>query len=93
MSYGASMLSTDLEKMKENHYFWKYRPNAIETLHFTQHNPWKTVTETIHPAVYAMMREWLDSISDAPKGLPPLPKFFTEMSSSESVKANGGPPS
>jgi hypothetical protein len=76
MSYGASMLSTDLEKMKENHYFWKYRPDAIETIHFTQHKPWKTVTETSHPAVCAMMREWLESVSDAPEGLPPLPDIL-----------------
>jgi hypothetical protein len=40
MSYGASVLSSDLAIQDENHYFWKYRNNAIETMHFTTHvNP------------------------------------------------------
>jgi alpha-N-acetylglucosamine transferase len=92
MSYGASMLSTDLEKMKENHYFWKYRPDAIETIHFTQHKPWKAVTSTSHPAVCAMMREWLESVSDAPKGLPPLPDILRKCPP-PSVNADDGRPS
>jgi hypothetical protein len=74
MNYACSMLSTDLEKRPENYYYWKYRRNIIETIHFTQHKPWKKVTETEHPAVCSMLREWLESVKDAPKDkLPKLP--------------------
>lgn len=74
MNYASSMLSTDLEKRRENYYFWRYRRNMIETIHFTQHKPWKKVTETKHPAVCSVLREWLESVKDAPKEkLPRLP--------------------
>ncbi len=77
MSYASSMLSTDLEKRPENFYFWLYRRNLLETLHFTQHKPWKKVTETKHPAVCSMLREWLETVKDAPADrLPKLPNVL-----------------
>lgn len=85
MSYASSMLSTDLEKRKENFYFWKYRRNMIETLHFTQHKPWKKKTDTNHPAVCSMLREWFESVKDAPRDkLPKLPNVMRSCPPPES---------
>ena len=82
MSYASSMLSTDLEKRPENYYYWKYRRNTIETIHFTQHKPWKKVTETSNPAACSMLREWLESVASAPKEkLPKLPDFLSKCPS------------
>ena len=79
MNYASSMLSTDLEKRPENFYYWKYRRHMIETIHFTQHKPWKKVTETKHPAVCSMLREWLESVKDAPEEkLPRLPHVLRD---------------
>jgi hypothetical protein len=76
MSFGASVLSSDLAKQDENHYFWKYRNNAIETMHFT-HKPWSTNTHPQSVALCAMFREWLESVSDAPQDrMKPLPNFL-----------------
>jgi hypothetical protein len=76
MSYGASVLSSDLAQQDENHYFWKYRNNAIETMHLT-HKPWSTNTHPRSVALCAMFREWLESVSGAPQDrMKPLPNFL-----------------
>lgn len=81
MSYGASVLSTDLRKVKENEYFWKYRNDAIETVHFTLDKPWsrKTVKKQGNPVLCAVMEEWLESVKNAPaKELHPLPNVLEQ---------------
>jgi hypothetical protein len=77
MNYGCSVLSSDLEEKFENHYYWMYRNQAIETMHLTKHKPWKEKTESSKPATCAMLREWGESIKDAPLDkMPPLPNFL-----------------
>ena len=74
MSYGASVLSSDLNRVNKNEYFWKYRNDAIETVHLTLHKPWKSKTSASHYVLCAVLKEWVDSVADAPKrDLPPLP--------------------
>lgn len=77
MNYGCSMLSSDLESQFENHYYWKYRNHAIETLHLTKHKPWKDKTESSKEPTCAMLREWGESVKDAPLDkMPPLPDYL-----------------
>jgi len=77
MNYGCSVLSSDLEDRFENQYFWRYRNHAIETLHLTKHKPWKPKTETSKPATCAMLREWGESVKDAPLNkMPALPDYL-----------------
>lgn len=74
MSYGASVLSSDLKRVRNNDYFWKYRNKAIETVHFTTEKPWKGKTGPRHPILCRLMKDWLESVSSAPKNeLPELP--------------------
>jgi hypothetical protein len=79
MSYGSSVLSSDLDKQKKNHYFWRYRPQAIDTIHFTIHKPWKARTATNSPVLCAVLGDWKESVSSAPKEqLKPLPDFLRD---------------
>ena len=74
MSYGASVLSSDFEVYDKNHYFWKYRNNAIETVHFSTHKPWWIDTHPRSAVLCTIFREWLESMSDAPQSrMKPLP--------------------
>ena len=86
MSYGASVLSSDLAKQDENHYFWKYRNNAIETMHFTN-KPWSMNTHPQSVALCAMYLEWLESVSDAPQDrMKPLPNFLDRCPPADDVE-------
>jgi hypothetical protein len=74
MSYGHSVLSSDLEERPHNYYFWIYRPHVFETIHFTRHKPWKPTIYTKHPVTCALLQEWKESVRDAPMDkLPKLP--------------------
>jgi hypothetical protein len=85
MSYGASVLSSDLKRVKENGYFWKYRNEAIQTIHFTTDKPWMGKTgKNNNPIICAVLREWLESIADAPKDkLPSLPDILQQCKEAE----------
>lgn len=77
MSIGSSILSSSLDGHPENEYLWKYRPNAFETIHFTNTKPWKVGIKPSHPVNCAMLREWKESVRDAPTDkLVKLPNFL-----------------
>lgn len=77
MRYACSMLSSDLEDKFENQYYWKYRNDAIETIHLTKHKPWKDKTETKKEATCGALREWAESVKDAPVDrMPKLPDYL-----------------
>ena len=77
MSYGHSVLTSDLEDSPGNEYYWKYRPHVFQTVHFTRHKPWKPEIASSSPVVCAMMREWAASVKDAPRDrLPELTNDF-----------------
>jgi hypothetical protein len=87
MSFGASVLSSDLVQQDENHYFWKYRNNAIETMHFTN-KPWSENTHPRNVALCTMFREWLESVADAPLDrMKPLPNFLQKCPPAENAEA------
>jgi hypothetical protein len=87
MSYGASVLSSDLAQQNENQYFWKHRNDAIETMHFT-HKPWSENTHPNSVALCAMFREWLESVADAPMDrMKPLPNFLQKCPPAEDAEA------
>jgi hypothetical protein len=75
LSYGHSVLTSDLEDRQHNQYYWRYRPHVFETVHFTRHKPWKTILST-NPVVCGMMREWAVSVEGAPKDRLPEIKDF-----------------
>lgn len=77
MSYGHSVLTSDLEDRPGNEYYWKYRPHVFQTVHFTRHKPWKPNIASSSPVVCGMMREWAASVKDAPKDR--LPKFTNDF--------------
>jgi len=90
MSYGASVLSGDLEDRPHNSYYWKYRPHVFETIHFTRHKPWKPTLYTKSPVTCSMLREWVDSVKDAPKDkLPELPDVMKNCPPVESKEEDG----
>jgi hypothetical protein len=77
MSCHCSVLSSDLDNERENHYFWRHRNRAIETMHFTMHKPWKHQTHSNKKPTCAMLREWTESVKDAPRDrLPELPDYL-----------------
>jgi hypothetical protein len=87
MSFGASVLSSDLALQDENQYFWKYRNSAIETMHFT-YKPWSENTRPTNVALCAMFREWLESVADAPLDrMKPLPNFLQNCPPAENAEA------
>lgn len=92
MSYGHSILSSDLEDRPHNAYYYKYRPHIFETVHFTRHKPWKPTLYTHHPVTCSMLREWKESVKDAPRDkLPELPdvmKNCPPMDDTNNVKIN-----
>ncbi len=76
MSYGHSVLTSDLMEQKANAYYWRYRPNTIETVHLT-HKPWKSEAAPSKPDACSVYREWLETVADAPRDrLPPLHNFL-----------------
>lgn len=76
MSYGASILSSDLMSERSNAYFWRYRRNAVETVHLT-HKPWKDEAAPAKQDACEMYREWLETVADAPSDrLEPLHNFL-----------------
>ena len=81
MNYACSILSSDLDRDPANRYFLKYRPQFIETIHFTVDKPWvrATAREGHSSPICAMLNEWLRSVSgaDAPRDkLRKLPSRF-----------------
>jgi len=87
MGYGASVLSSDLRRVDKNEYFWKYRNEAIETIHFTVDKPWKGKTAATQPILCAAFEEWLESIADAPKEkLKKLPNILRKCTKEVSEK-------
>ena len=80
MDYGSFVQSRDMQERKENQYFWKYRPESIETFNFGQAKPWRNTTSfPKNPSICAMLTEWAESVSDAPENrLPKLPKFLSK---------------
>lgn len=79
MPYGHSILSSDLDGRSENEYYWRQRPEVFETVHFTQHKPWKKNKKTSSVVTCAMLREWKESVRDAPTDrLPRLGDFLRD---------------
>jgi hypothetical protein len=77
MGYHCSVLSSDLDNERANHYFWRHRNHAINTMHFTMHKPWKQKTQSNKKPTCAMLREWTESVKDAPRDrLPELPDYL-----------------
>ena len=77
MSYACSMLSSDLNNEKKNSYFFKYRPELIETVHLTKHKPWSKRAKASE-LVCTLIEEWNESVSglgDDKETLPELPVF------------------
>jgi alpha-N-acetylglucosamine transferase len=66
MPYGHSILSSDLDDRPENAYYWRHRPEVFETVHFTKHKPWKKNKKTNNVVTCAMLREWKESVKEAP---------------------------
>jgi len=76
MSYGHSILSSDLDERPENEYYWRQRPEVFQTIHFTKHKPWKNKSSS-NVVTCAMLREWAESVANAPKDrLPKLGDFL-----------------
>lgn len=79
MSYGHSILSSDLDDRPENSYYWKHRQDVFQTVHFTRHKPWKKGSKSSNEVTCAMMQEWAESVKDAPKKrLTPLGDFLRD---------------
>lgn len=77
MGSHCSVLSSDLDTNVPNYYFWRFRNDAIQTMHFTMHKPWKEKTQSSNKATCAMLREWTESVKDAPADrLPQLPNYL-----------------
>lgn len=78
LDYGSFVQSSDMQERKENQYFFKYRPNSIETFHFDKATPWRySASFTRQPATCALLLEWAETVVDAPESLlPELPKFL-----------------
>lgn len=77
MSYGHSVLSSDLDDRPENAYYWKHRPEVFQTIHFTRHKPWKKSSSSSNPITCAMLIEWAESVAGAPRDrLPPLGDYL-----------------
>lgn len=70
MNLGSSILSSSLEEHPENAYLYRYRPEVFETVHFTKHKPFVNTgrkIKTSNPVTCGMLREWKESVKDAPK--------------------------
>lgn len=78
MNIGSSILSSSLDEHPENAYLYKYRPHVFQTVHFTNVKPWKQgVKPPTNPVTCGMLREWKESVQDAPiDKLPKLPNFL-----------------
>lgn len=71
MSYGSSVLSTDLIGEKKDYryeYYWMHQNDAIETVRFALDKPWSNeiVKGLGSPVSCGIMREWLKSVENAP---------------------------
>jgi len=89
MDYGSFVQSSDMEERKENQYFWRYRPDSIETFRFDKLKPWRNSTSYAkNSATCALLTEWAESVADAPENkLPELPKFLKRCETDDAAWA------